>query len=313
MKKQLAIILVSLLSIAYAQKVGVLNGPSGIPCGQLIEEKNENGLNFEIFASAQTELPKLLKGEIDIGFLPPNAAAKVYNTTKGNLVTVGIAGNGNLFLISKDEKIKSLKNLSGKTVACAGQGATPEYMIRYLLSKNGVKTSDEKKANKKSVTLDFSTPNPQIAAALIEGKFDYALVPEPFATVAESKDPSIKRVLNIQKEFEKSEKIQSFPMTLIVVNSNYAKANPDKVEKFINIYEKASSWTRENPQEAGKSAEKANIGLQAKVAEKAIPNAAFTWKRAKEGKAEIEKLLSIFLDFAPESIGGKLPDEGFYY
>ncbi len=298
----MAVLATSFVSALFAQKVGVLNGPSGIPCAYLMEEteKGNAKYEFEKFASAQTELPKIMKGEIDIGFLPPNAAAKVYNSSKGAVLCLGIAGSGNLFLLTKDQAVKSVKDVDGKTISCAGQGATPEYMMKYLMKKNSV-----------NATLDFSTPNPDIAAALIEGKFDYALVPEPFATVAQTKDPEISRI-SISEEFKTLEG-SDFPMTLLVVNANYTKKHKKEIKRFMADFEKASEWTIKNPAESGKLVEKHNLGLKAPIAAKAIPNAAYTWKKAGKGKSEIEKLLGIFLENSPEAIGGKLPDGKFYY
>lgn len=298
----LSLLLIFSAAAAFSQRVGVLNGPSGIPCAYLMENtaSGKNRLEFENFASAQTELPKLVKGEIDIGFLPPNAAAKIYNSSNGAVVCLGVAGNGNLFLMTRDPKIGKISDLDGKTISCAGQGATPEYMMKFLLSKNSA-----------SAELDFSTPNAEIAAALIGGKFDYALVPEPFATVAQSKDSSVVRALDISAEFRKTEN-SDFPMTLLVVNSKYAEKHPKEVRNFVKLYKKASGWTVKNPKDAGALAEKHSLGLKAQVAAKAIENAAFVWKESKKSRAEIERLLSIFLENAPESIGGKLPEGGFY-
>lgn len=335
-------------------RAGVLNGPSGIPCAYLIENKDSFGiknLTFENFTSAQTELPKLLKGEIDIGFLPPNAAAKVFNAGNGAVVCLGITGNGNLFVISKKTGVHALESLRGKTVQCAGQGATPEYMLKYLLSKQNIpvnsnsqlprtskdlKLSNDSKIAENSdslnnsensqaqrdlqssknpenaVTLDFSIPNANIAAALISDKIEYALVPEPFATVAETKSPDVKRVLDIQQLFA-HQNGGFYPMTLLVANAKFAKANKSTVEKFIQAYKQAFEWTVKNPSHAGALAEKNNLGLNAKIVEKAIPNAAFTWKSAPDGRTEIESLLSIFLENAPESVGGKLPADEFYF
>ena len=353
-------------------RAGVLNGPSGIPCAYLIENKDSFGiknLTFENFTSAQTELPKLLKGEIDIGFLPPNAAAKVFNAGNGAVVCLGITGNGNLFVISKKSGIHALESLRGKTVQCAGQGATPEYMLKYLLSKQNIpmnlnsqieRNSQELKLSQNSsssensqdlklsqnssssenprdsqnpqifensqaqrdfqssqnpenaVTLDFSIPNANIAAALISDKIEYALVPEPFATVAETKSNDVKRVLDIQQLFA-HQNGGSYPMTLLVANAKFAKSNKSTVEKFIQAYKQAFEWTLKNPSHAGALAEKNNLGLNAKIVEKAIPNAAFTWKSAADGRTEIEQLLSIFLENAPESVGGKLPSDEFYF
>lgn len=304
MRKIIAIaVALSLAASASAQKIGVLNGPSGIPCAPLMEKASEGTVpfEFEVFASAQTELPKLLKGEIDVGFLPPNVAAKVYNTSKNSLVCLGITGNGNIFLMTKDESVSSFRDLDGKTISCAGQGATPEYVAKFLMKKNSV-----------SANLDFTTPNPEIAGVLIAGKFDYALVPEPFATVIETKDGSFRRAINISDEFKSAVK-SDFPMTLLVANASYTKKHKKEIAKVIEEFRNALQWSNDNTSEAGALVEKHSLGLKATVAAKAIPNAVLTWKTAKDGRADIEKILSVFLENAPESVGGKLPDKKFYY
>lgn len=294
-------------------RVGVLNGPSSVPCAYLMENKDNSGiknLSFENFTSAQTELPKLLKNEIDIGFLPPNVAAKVFNSANGAVVCLGITGNGNLFLISKKQGNVTLESLRGKTIQCAGQGATPEYMIKYLLSKQNIPVNPENK--EEGITLDFSVPNANIAAALISDKCEFALLPEPFATVAEVKSHDVKRSIDIQKLFARQNG-GTYPMTLLVANAGFAKSNKALTAKFIEAYKEAYEWTVKNPAHAGVLSEKHNLGLASKIVEKAVPNIDFTWKTAEEGKSEIEQLLSIFLENAGESIGGKLPSDGFYF
>ncbi len=293
MKKNIFAIFISFMLFSLsAQTIAVLNGPSAIPCSYLMEEKPE--YNYLSCASAQIALPKLIKGEADIGFLPPNLAAKVYTDNKGALLCLGICGNGNLFLITKNQDFTDLSQLEGKTIACAGQGATPEYVMNYILNKKGIK----------DVTLDFSTPNAQIAAMVLSGKFEYALAPEPFASVAKEKDSAVKLV-SISKEVSAVTGGSDFPMTLLVVNKKYAENHKKEISKFINQYEKAVKRTVKTPWEAAELSEKHELGLKAVVAQKAIPNCAFTWIPAKKSKAEIEMLLKLF--------NQPLPDAGFYY
>lgn len=274
-----------------AQTIAILNGPSSIPCAYIIEENPE--YDFLNCASAQIALPKLIKGEADFGFLPPNIAAKVYTENNQDLICLGVCGYGNIFLISKNE-ISDLSELEGKTIACAGQGATPEYVMNYILSEKQIK----------NVTLDFSIPNAQIAPMLISGKIDYAVVPEPFVSVAQNSDSSVKS-LSISKEFSEVTGGKDFPMTVLVVNKKYAENHKKEISAFIKIYENAVTRTVANPKEAATLAEKNNLGLKAEVAENAIPNCAFLWKPAKKAKSEIEMLLKIF--------NQTLPDSGFYY
>lgn len=293
-------------------RLGILNGPSGIPCAYLIENKDKlsvQNLSFETFASAQTELPKLLKGEIDVGFLPPNVAAKVFTAGNGAVVALGVAGNGNLYLISKDSSYSSLADLKNKTVVCAGQGATPEYIFKYILAANAIPFGEEAD----SVHLDFSVPNASIAPAVIAGKAEYALVPEPFATVAVMKSSSVRRIENIQSIFSELNGGATFPMTLLVARADFADTNRAVLERLIEEYKLASQWTVKNPEKAGLLVEKHNLGLQRAVAAKSIATASYTWKDASHARPEIESLLRLFLQYAPESVGGTLPSETFYF
>lgn len=293
-------------------RIGVLNGPSGLPMAYEMENtKNISKIpvEYSTYAQANLLLPKLIKGEVDMGFLPPNVAAKVYNANNGALVLCAVTGNGMLSLVTKDTSIKSFEDLKGKKVCVAGQGATPEYMFRYLLSYYGIECGTEEG----QVELDFSIPNPEIAAALISGKVEYALVPEPFSTVAQMKDKDVFVALDIQKEYEKVSGNASYPMSVLVCNAKFAKENAALVKAVCKEVKKASEWALKNPEETGALVEKHGLGLTKAIASRAIPKANYVYLTAKDGRKELEKLLSLFLEFNPQSIGGKLPDDGFYF
>ena len=308
MKKIIFSLIVGLLLCAglFAQKVkfGVLNGPTCIPSAYLLNE------DVQLFADPQALLPKMLKGEIDVGFLPANVAAKVYNSSNGKILCCGITGNGNLSLITTDTSVKQLADLKGKTVAVAGQGTTPEYIFRYLLQKNGIKADV-----KNGVTLDFSIPTPQIAAQLISGKIKYAVVPEPFATVAQMKSDKVLAAVDLQSEYEYFEgKGKIFPLTVLVVTKDFAEKNPEALKAFIAEYEKSFKKTLQNPKEAGELCEKFGLGLAAPIIAKSVPKANYVFMTSDNPKVKekVEELLNIFLTFDSASIGGKLPDDGFY-
>ena len=286
-------------------RLGVLNGPSCIPAAYLLNE------SVEKFADPQALLPKMLKGEIDVGFMPANVAAKVYNSSNGAIQCVAITGHGNLSLITTDTSVKSFADLKGKTVAVAGQGATPEYMFRYLLQKNGIEADSVN-----GVTLDFSIPTAQIAAQLISGKIAYAVVPEPFATVAQTNSDKVFAAVDLQAEYEKFEgKGKVYPLTVMVVTKNFAKKNSKVLKAFLADYESSLAKTLENPMEAGKLCEDFGLGLAAAIVGKSVPKANYVYIPAgkSDAKKKIEELLNVFLTYDASSIGGKLPDKGFYW
>lgn len=318
MKKLLTVLMIGLLVnlTGFAQQIrlGILNGPSCIPASYLLDSTQnvkDFSLTYEKFADPQALLPKMLKNEIDIGFMPANVAAKVYNSSNGAILCCAITGNGNLSLITTDTNIKQLSDLNGKTVYVAGQGATPEYMFKYLLQKNDIEID-----TRKGVTLDYSIPTAQIAAELISGKIKYAVVPEPFATVAQTKSDKVFVAVDLQQEYEYFEgKGKVYPLTVMVVSKTFAQKNPDLVKKFLSSYENSYIQTLKNPKEAGTLCEKYDLGLAAGIVTKAIPKSNFTFIPSYDESAQpkVEELLKVFLSFEPSSIGSKLPDQGFYF
>jgi len=297
-------------------RVGLLNGPTCIPAAYLMENTSSVSagddrtvLSFEKFADPQALLPKLIKKEIDVGFMPVNVAVKVYNSGNKSLLCAAVSGLGNLRLITTDESIKRFSDLKGKTIYMAGQGATPEYMMRYLLDENKIPYSKEGE-----LILDYSIPTAQLAAQLISGKINYAVLPEPFSTIAKMKSDKVIYALDLQKEYlELSGSKDIYPLSVIVVRAEYAEENPELLQAFLSEYEKSLYWTVENPEKAGLLAEKAGLGLAAPIVTKAIPLSNYTYIPAEAAISQIEALLKIFLKCDKKSIGGKLPDKNFYY
>ena len=320
MKRKIFVFLViSLISLSlFAQnaqviRIGLLNGPSCIPAAYLMENKkslSDTSIIYEKYADPQSLLPKIIKKEVDLGFMPLNVAAKVYNSGNKIITCTAVTGLGNLKLITTDENIRRFSDLKEKTVYIAGQGATPEYMFSYLLKENGMTYAGEKP----DLSLDFSVPTAQLAAQLISGKIQYALVPEPFATIAQMKSDKVRAALDLQKEYiEVTGEKEIYPLTVMVVRTDFAKENPELLLAFLSEYKKAVSWTISNPSQAGKLSQKHNLGLSSDIVEKAIPLSNYTFVSASDAKKSMEILLNLFLENNKASIGEKLPDQDFYF
>lgn len=321
--KRFSIFLITFLisTAVFAQttqvRIGLLNGPTCVPAAYLMENKKalsadglEAELTYEKFADPQALLPKMIKKEIDIGFMPANVAAKVYNSGNKSLICTAVVGLGNLSLITTDENLHRFSDLKGKTVYVAGQGATPEYMFRYLLQENKMTYSGDKP----DVKMDFSIPTAQLAAQLISGKIQYALVPEPFVTIAKSKSADVRAAIDLQKEYlEVTGEKEIYPLSVMVVRSDFAREKQELLKAFLSEYEAAVNWTIAQPNASAVLCEAHNLGLAAGVVEKAIPFSNYTFIPADEARKSLEALLNLFLKNDKTSIGGKLPDKGFYY
>jgi len=284
-----------------------IKGSSGVGIISLFEQPPQiPGFNVKVEALAQQDLmaARFISGEAKVGILPPNMAAKIASSGK-DLRAAAIIGAGMLSLLSSDVSVRSLADLRGKTVEVAGQGATPDFVFRKLLEFSGLMPE-------RDVILGYSMAPPEIAQSLIAGKVSVALLPEPFATMALAGKPDLVSVTDIQREWSRAGGRENFPMTLLVVDGAFADENPEAVKEILNAVKVSIEWVTAHPAEAGSLVEKHELGIRAPVVAAAVPKSNYVFIPAAEGRASIEALLSLFLSYAPASIGGLLPGDGFY-
>ncbi|HCM28394.1 MAG: sulfonate ABC transporter substrate-binding protein [Treponema sp. GWB1_62_6] len=298
------------LSLAFAQDAIVvygLKGPSGLAMVRLFEDPPvADGIPISVQAlpSVDVMVAKLVSGEAKIGILPPNVAAKLAAAGR-SLSVVAVVGEGMLSLLSADPSVGSVADLKGKTIEVAGQGATPDFVFRKILSAYALDPE-------KDLKLGYSLAYPEIAQALIAGRVSLALLPEPFATMARSGKPALTAPIDIQAEWAKAGGNATYPMTTIVVDRAFAERNPGALRVVLGAWRASVLWTIANPAEAGRLAEKHDLGLKAAVAAAAIPRGAFVFIPASEARPSLEALYRTFLGYAPASIGGALPSDAFY-
>jgi NitT/TauT family transport system substrate-binding protein len=283
-----------------------LKGPSGVGMVRLLEDGLTvagYSVRFELLAQADLMAGRFIAGDAKIGILPPNVPAKIASTGK-NLQIAGVTGLGMLSLLTSDTAVTKIEDLRGKRVAVAGQGAVPEFVFRKILAAHGLRPD--------ALTLDFSLAYPEIAQSLITGRVQNALLPEPFATMAMTGNPALRDVAPIEDEWVKAGGPANYPMTALVVDGDWAAGHPRLITALLAAYRYSIEWVTEHPKEAGELAEQHDLGLRAPVVTASIPRSNFVFQNVKEARPSIEALFRAFLEYAPESIGGKLPGDSFY-
>lgn len=287
-----------------------LAGPSSMGMIKMISEKALNSdayaVNYEIANAPDTLTAKLISGEVQIAALPTNSAAVLYNKTEGQIQFLALNTLGVLYVVGNDSAgITSLNDLKGKNVALSGSGAVPQYATEYILDKSGIKDL---------VTLNYLPDHASVAQALLAGDAGLVILPQPFVSQVLTKDSSMKILVDINKEWEAASDGSSvLSMGCLVVNKAFAEANPEFVAEFLKQYEASVKFVNVNPKEASVMVADAGIVSSAEIAEKAIPYCNIVFKEAQSAKAEINGFLKVLFDFDPASVGGKMPDDGFYY
>lgn len=288
--------------------IGTLKGPTGMGMAQLMENdasgQSAIDYNFEVAGAPDQIVGKIVKGSVDVAAVPSNLAAVLDVKTEGKIQLLGVNTLGVLFIVENGEMIESIEDLSGKTVLASGKGASPEYVLNYILKENGLE---------EDVNVEYAVEHSEAAAKTISGDAEVSLLPQPFVTSALLGGESTRIALDLTEEWEKVTDGSMLPMGAIIVNKAFAEENPQVIATFMEEYKASVDFVNENPKEAGLLIEAFGILPKAALATKAIPNCNITLIDAQTAKPSVQKFLEILHGFNPKAVGGKLPEDAFYY
>ena len=289
----------------------VLSGPTGIGAMNLWaasdagETKNTYhitmpGANDEVVAA-------LSKGDADIAAVATNLAATLYNKTEGSVTVLAVNTLGVLSLLSNGQEVNAVSDLKGKTIYAPGQGANPEYILRYVLTGNGLDPD-------KDVTLQFVGEGSELLTVWQSDPEAVILAPQPVATSILMQNENAKTLFDMTEEWDKIAGGDStLMMGCVIVRNEFLQANPGAVELFLQEY--AASIEKAQSDVEGTAALCQQYGLipKAALAQKTIPSCGLTFVTGAEMKTGLSGYLQVMLDANPKSVGGALPGDGFYY
>ena len=217
-------------------RVAGLKGPTTMGLVNLLamEQNGTASQNYDLqlYGAADEVVPKLIKGEVDIAAIPANLAATLYQKTSGGIQVMAVNTLGVLYVVEKGDTVHCFADLKGRTILSTGKGTTPEYVLRYLLRKNGIDPD-------KDVKIEYYSEASEVTAQMAATKKDaIAVLPQPYVTAAQMKDSSLRIVLDLTKEWNKVCDTQLIT-GVTVVRTAYAEEHPEEVINFLKDYQKS--------------------------------------------------------------------------
>lgn len=294
--------------------IAVIKGPSSIGMVKFMDEADSgnnaaHNFSFEILASADEIVPKIVQDKIDIAAVPPNLAAVLYNNTKGKVKVIAVSTLGMMYIVENGNTINSIQDLRGKTIYAGFKGKSPEYDLNYILSANGINPE-------KDLIIEWKSEHTECVAALAANNTAVAVLPQPFATSAQMLNENIRIAVDLNKEWEKLQETSGRASTLvtgvIIARTEFVKQNPKAVTAFLDRYAASVKFANDNINETALLVDKYNI-FPAEIAQKAIPLCNITFIEGQEMKEKLSGYLSVLYEQNPQSVGGSLPDEEFYF
>lgn len=292
-------------------RVGSLKGPTSMGLLFLMEEAREdetdNSYVFQMSAAADELLSLIVKGDLDVALVPANVASVLYNKTEGGISVVDINTLGVLYMVSGDSSVQTVADLSGRTIYLTGRGTTPDYVLRYLLAQNGMSESD--------CTLEYKSEATEVAAVLAENPEAIGLLPQPFVTSACARNEALSVVLDMNEEWNRiqGENGSSMVTSVTVVRNDFLKDNQEAVDTFLAEHAKSVKAINEDTENGAVYAVEQGIVGKEAIAGKAIPYCNIVCITGEEMQQALAGYLTVLYEQAPESVGGALPEEDFYY
>ena len=303
-------------------RIGYMQGPTGMGMAKLIHDNGGvegNGkYQFTKFEDAQAATAALLAGSIDFACLPTNNATIIYNTKDAAAKVLAINCLNSLFVLTKSgTAISSFEELEGKTIYTISNG-TPKVILQHILDEKGINASVATEVVINNETKALSQPS-DLASAIIAGAVDIALVPDPVATaaplqvIAQGKDYRYSVALDISDVWET---VSDSPVAMgcIVGRSDFVSEHKSITDAFLAEYKSSIEYiaNSENIDDSAAYIVEAGVLGAVGAAKKSLTNlgGAIAYMDGDDMKTTLE---NFYGTISPALIGGKLPDDDFYY
>lgn len=291
--------------------VYVIAGPTGVGAVNLWAKSDagetENTYHFTMAGSNDEVVAAISRGEADIAAVATNMAAALYQKTQGGVTVLAVNTLGVLSLLTSGESLDSAADLKGRTVYAIGQGANPEYILRYVLGKNGLDPD-------RDVTLRFAGDAGELMGVWQSEPDAVVMAPQPAATAMLMKYEGSRLCLDMTEEWNRVSGGEStLMMGCVIVRSAFLAEHQGAVDTFLREYAASIEAAQNDTAATAVLCEQYGLLPKAALAEQAIPHCGLTFVSGSTMKAQLGGYLQVMFDADAKSVGGKLPDDGFYY
>lgn len=316
MKKSIAIILIIIMTFLCMNVFGEekmtvtgMKGPTGMGMVWLDNEDHAEQWEVEYVASAEEAKTAFVSGNTDIVCLPTNLAATLYNKMPDDGVRL-LALNtlGVLYIVENGNSIQSLNDLEGRTLYVTGKGSTPEYVIRYILEKNGLTDS---------VSLEFVDDHDTLATMIAAGMTDLAMLPEPKVTTALMNNADLRVALDVTELYNTTalnngeEAVLS--MGCVITTQKTIDTHPEGINAFMEAYRDSTEKVNVFIDESAERMAQKGIIPKTPVAVNAIPRCHIVFISGETMKEQVTPFFRMLYQSDPKATGGMMPGDDLYY
>ena len=292
-------------SASDALRVAGLKGPTTMGLVNMLTSDAADTIDFTMYGAADEVVPLLVKGDIDAAAVPANLAATLYQKTNGAVEVACVNTLGVLYIVENGETVNSVADLKGQTLVTTGKGTTPEYVLRYVLSQNGLDPDTD-------VTIEYCSEATEALSKVQAGEVSIAMLPQPFVTSALSQVEGLRVALDMNEEWQKVAG-SKLVTGVLVVRKDAVDADPARFASFMDAYQASVDAANTDVEGTAALCEQYGIVAKAALAQKALPQCNIVFETGDQMKVDLSTYYQVLFDADPTSVGGNMPADDFYY
>lgn len=294
-------------------RVGLIMGPPSMGLSQFIlaaqAGKTTNNFTFDLNGVDYVGLSALFnKGDYDICTLPSNIGPILFNNDelKNSYEVISVNNLGVLYVMTNDESLAALDDLRGRTVYAYGEGGTPEYTIEALMKKTGLDGA---------FNLEFKSSPLEVLNMMQEQENCVAILPQPFVSLAKILVNPLYIPIDLTVEWNQAfaDTGSQAVTTTTIVNKQFLEEHEQAVVEYLNMAGQSVAWTLANMDKASALQEELGTFLNNSVALDAMPYISMVNLTGEDMRTALSGFLGELYVANPDSIGGALPGDDFYY
>ena len=261
------------------------------------------GPEIVLWSSPEEIIALLVSGEVECALLPITLGAAIH--TKGfPMILLGVT-QWDLFhfLVPPGVPSDSLKELENESLYLPfGRGTTADVLVRSALRREGL-------VPEVNVRLLYGPPQ-EILGLLGAGKARYAVLPEPFTSLALTKE-NVVRGLPLRRLWqEEAGEEAHLPVTGLFVSRKSFEKDPERFRTLEHQYLLSLKWAESHLSQAADLLRR-DLPLPREVLEAALKGCDFTYSSGCSADREVRRFYEYLCSQAPEACGG-VPEKEFF-
>lgn len=233
-------------------RIATLRGPSAVEMVKMMVDPGKSGdYDITVYDEPTELLGGMADGKLDFAVLP-TVAAKTLRAKNLDYKIVATIIHGGLYICGTDRTITRINDLKGRTIHVMAGNTPPEMMLRHLIRAAGMEPETD-------VLFDRSHPtHKDLAEAAANGKTELCILSEPFVSQAVGENSNLHVLLDMAREWKKTEGSLP-PVAALFCKGTIAAKQPETVKGITDELKRSCEWVKGNPEKAAEAV--VNLGL----------------------------------------------------